>query len=491
MSAVPDHVRLEETPFPRVLLDLYTSRFSGSVTLSRDRVGKRFLFQEGIPIFAESTLPSESLGVQLMDTQTISRTDYSRVVTYVQRNHCKEGKALLDLGLIDAKGLFVALKEQVRIRLLECFGWPNGELNVDDRTAPPADAQPFRSDVYRLLQEGIATHWSSDRILGALEERMARFPRPTSRFEKIRDRLACDEVVSGLVEALDGSITLWKVLQLAKSPQALAAAWVLDASGSLEYADHAIDTAAEAPEDDEPEVEILFGDESSEPVQAATGPKGKAPEAARTRASEILSGEIEARFEGLESGNPYTSLGVEPDADPATIKRVYLAAAKTYHPDALARQGVDPVVRAMASKVFGEISKAYAVLSDSAKRADYDASLDAPGAGIDIEALTQAETLFRKGEILIQAGNFAGALDFLRPAVEIWPHEGAYQAGLGWALYKKRPSEPEAALEVLERAADLEPSDGVTQFRLSVVLRSLGDTDRAAEIMERARSLEL
>ena len=33
----------------------------------------------------------------------------------------------------------------------------------------------------------------------------------------------------------------------------------------------------------------------------------------------------------------------------------------------------------MASKVFGEISKAYAVLSDSAKRADYDASLDAPG----------------------------------------------------------------------------------------------------------------
>ena len=48
MADLPEHGRLAETPLPRVLLDLYRERFDGALTLSRDRVGKRILFQEGV-----------------------------------------------------------------------------------------------------------------------------------------------------------------------------------------------------------------------------------------------------------------------------------------------------------------------------------------------------------------------------------------------------------------------------------------------------------
>ena len=48
--------RIEETPLPRLLLALHAERFGGSLTLSRDRVGKRFLFHKGAPVFAESNL---------------------------------------------------------------------------------------------------------------------------------------------------------------------------------------------------------------------------------------------------------------------------------------------------------------------------------------------------------------------------------------------------------------------------------------------------
>ena len=108
---------------------------------SRDRVGKRFLFREGLPIFAESNLASESLGIQLMDAGKLDRAGYKRLSAHVEQEKCKEGKALLDLGLLDAKGLFLALKDQVRSRLLECFGWPHGEFYVDRGSEPPADAQ--------------------------------------------------------------------------------------------------------------------------------------------------------------------------------------------------------------------------------------------------------------------------------------------------------------------------------------------------------------
>ena len=239
MEAIPEHGRLDEIPLPRLLLGLQRHQFGGAVTLQRDRVGKRFLFRDGLPIFAESNLASESLGVQLMDAGRITRADYARLNSHVQNEGCKEGKALLDLGLLDAKGLFLALKDQVRIRLLECFGWPHGEFFVDSASEPPADAQPFRADIFSLVQEGIEAHWSSDRVLADLHQRMELFPELSARSERIASKLRSDEAVVALLSALDGTQTLWRVIQMARTPRGLASLWVLDAAGALQYRDAA------------------------------------------------------------------------------------------------------------------------------------------------------------------------------------------------------------------------------------------------------------
>ena len=61
----------------------------------------------------------------------------------------------------------------------------------------------------------------------------------------------------------------------------------------------------------------------------------------------------------------YEVLGVSKDADDATIKKAYRALAKKYHPD------MNPG-DAEAEKKFKEASEAYAVLSDSEKRRQYD-----------------------------------------------------------------------------------------------------------------------
>ncbi len=488
MEGLAEQGRLEDLPLPRLLLELHRHGFGGTLTLSRDRVGKRFLFHEGVPVFAESTLPSESLGVQLMDQGMISREDYSKVVAYVQRHHCKEGKALLDLGLLDAKGLFLALKEQVRLRVVECFGWPQGEFFLDPSTAPSADAQPFRTDLHGLLQEALESHWSADRILRDLEPKMRLYACAGPGFRRIAPRLRSDEAVQALFEAFDGTRTLWKAVQLAKTPRALAAAWVLDACRALEYRAEPLDPDPAGDAAGDAEVEILFGAAGPpaarpERPAAAGGAAGADPR--RDPLSEALVREIAAKHAGLETLDLYALLGVPRDVEAAALKRVYLKAAKTYHPDALARLEIDAETRAQASRVFAEIGKAWAVLSDPPQRADYDAALGAQG--LDANALAVAETLYRKGEVLLRQGNFKGALEFLRPAVEAWPDEGAYQSALGWALYKKLPSEPGAALEHLEQAAALEPSDGVILFRLGVVLRALGQEARAAETLALAR----
>lgn len=61
----------------------------------------------------------------------------------------------------------------------------------------------------------------------------------------------------------------------------------------------------------------------------------------------------------------YDALGVPPDASPDDIKAAHRAAAKRHHPDA----GGD-------AEKFGQIQRAYDVLSDPDRRARYDATGD-------------------------------------------------------------------------------------------------------------------
>ena len=71
----------------------------------------------------------------------------------------------------------------------------------------------------------------------------------------------------------------------------------------------------------------------------------------------------------------YAILGVDRDADDATIRKAFHKKARTMHPDV--NKAPDAEIR------FKEVNEAYAVLSDSDKRAFYDryGTLDGYGQG--------------------------------------------------------------------------------------------------------------
>jgi tetratricopeptide (TPR) repeat protein len=387
----------------------------------------------------------------------------------------------------------VALKEQVRTRLLDCFGWPQGQFETERAERPSAEAQPFRADVFALLQEGIECHWSADRILSDLSARMNSRVIRTRRLSRLQERLRWDESVQDFIDALDGRCTLWRALQRARTPRALAAAWVLDAARALDYREARSDEPSAA--DGPPEIEVEISDGRSpggRPAKRA-GPSRPSSTAPRPEAAPDggrLAREVEETFAQLEELDYYALLGVERDAPDAAIRRAYLVAAKRYHPDALARSGLDRETRERAGKVFAAIGRAHRVLANPKRRRDYDASLEMGGTEIDAERLAAAESNYRKGEILMRQGNFRGAVEYLRPAVELWPEESAYQAALGWALFKKMPADVEGARHHLEQAHALAPDEAEVCHRLGVVLRALDELDAAEKLLDRACELD-
>jgi tetratricopeptide (TPR) repeat protein len=404
----------------------------------------------------------------------------------------KEGVALLDLGLLDPKGLFVALKEQVRTRLVDCFGWPRGQYELEAQDTASKDAQPFRADLYALIQEGIETHWNAERVLADLAPHMDLFVAGNRRLVRVQERLRNDDSVTALLGCLDGTQTLWRALQRARTPRAMAAAWLLDALGAVDYAEPRgeTDDDADPAADALPEIEILVARAPVAPTPGeTTAPAAPAASAGRGP-SDALALEISGKYVALDELDHYTLLGLEREASVVEIKAAYLDAAKRYHPDALTRARLDGETRKKAGRVFAAIGKAHAVLADPKRRGKYDRSLDSDDTDMDAERLAAAETNFRKGEILMRSGNFRGALDFLRPAVELWPEEPAYQAALGWALYKATPSDPVRARQHLERAYQLDARNAETVQRLSMVLKALGEVAPAANLLEKARALD-
>jgi tetratricopeptide (TPR) repeat protein len=486
MAAIPEVGELDRIPLPRLLLELSATRFDGCLRLRRDRLEKSFRFQRGAPIAAESSLASETLGVQLLDAGRLSREEYHRVSTYVTERKVKEGVALLELGLLDAKSLFLALKEQVRMRLLDCFGWPRGSYDLEREDSPPEGALPFRADLFALIQEGIETHWNAERVLADLAPRMNQLVVGNARLAQVRERLRSDESVSEMLDSIDGKRTLWSALQCARTPRAMAAAWLVDAVRAVDY--RSPDQPLALP-DQEPEVEIVLTEVT--PAAAARSER-PAPAASSPAAgmNEVLVLEVSQKYVALDELDYYALLGIARDAAPAAVRRAYLDAAKRYHPDALARAGLDRETREKAGRVFTAIGKAHAVLSDVKRRRSYDASLDSDETDLDAERLAAAETNYRKGEILMRQGNFRGALEFLRPAVELWPEDATYQGSLGWSLFKAAPSDPVRAREHLERALALEPRNVEVAHRLSLVLKTLGEVAPAANLENRVRELD-
>jgi tetratricopeptide (TPR) repeat protein len=485
MAGIPDTGELDRTPLPRLLLELSAARFDGCLRLRRDRLEKTFRFQRGAPISAESSLASETLGVQLLDAGRISRDDYHRMSSYVAQRKVKEGVALLELGLLDAKSLFLALKEQVRARLLECFGWPRGSFDVE-REETPEGALPFRADLVALIQEGIETHWNAERVLADLSPRMNERVASNRRLPQIQERLRSDDAVAAFLSALDGSLTLWSALQRARTPRALAAAWLVDAIRAVDYC-KAEELEEERLEFLQPEVEIVL----TEVAPTAAARERRAPTVGPAAGmNEVLVLEVSQKYVVLDELDYYALLGIERDAAPAAIKRAYLDAAKRFHPDALARAGLDRETREKAGRVFAAIGKANAVLGDPKRRRSYDASLDSDETDLDAERLAAAETNYRKGEILTRQGNFRGALEFLRSAVELWPEDATYQGSLGWALFKAAPSDPVRAREHLERALALDPCNVETAHHLSLVLKALGEVAPAANLENKVREMD-
>ena len=173
----------------------------------------------------------------------------------------------------------------------------------------------------------------------------------------------------------------------------------------------------------------------------------------------VMSPDHEKRLKELREGaqklltaDYFTVLSVARTASPEEVKKAFVEAAKSWHPDRLP-QGMEEV-RPLFSKLFARLEAARATLTDPGRRVRYLEELSKPVTAATAGDLSSAEATleFRKAEVLLKKNDAAGAENHLRRAVSLAPGNVEYQVLLVWLQVK--PDTPVVRLRALVAELD-------------------------------------
>jgi len=489
MTDAPDEGSLDVVNVPLLLAQAWRDERSGMLRLAHGKNHRRLEIRNGAPVSIESDQTEDTFARFLEDTNQISTTDRLAVERMASERDCPHASAVLALKLLDPKALYQAMRAESRRRIAETFEWQAGFYRWTD-SLPEENPAAKPHDILALLQEHLPQRWGTDRLFQSLMSAQEVYGDISPRYQKVARRLASTgELAARAIERLNGSVPIGRALgECAGDPLAAATLWIALHGGVLRVTETVSSDSVEAAPL-EFEVQVVADPSARKGKTSNTTTRDTSAQGDKGEAiANALRQEIETLHGQLSSLDHYGALGLEADAGPTQFKKAYFKAAKKYHPDALARLGLDDV-KESAAQVFARIAEAFETLSDPDKKAAYDAG-GSEEPEIDTARLAQAETSFRKGEILIKMGNFDGALEYLEPAVDLWPEEPAYQAGLAWALHKQTHPDLERAVHHFEIALGQAPDDALIHYRLGLIMRSCGQTNRANELMARARAID-
>lgn len=417
-----------------VLRALLHDRRDGCLTVARGGTTRRLYLRGGMIIYGSSSERQERLGEILVAQGKISKADLE-----VSLDECTSGNRVLGItlvvnGRITAGDLAQAVTAQVVTVLDRLQKWQKGDYEFKEGHEPVAGTV--------LLCIPVALY------LGADSENRPGEKKRTKRTSRRKGTPA-------------------------EPPP----------SGSDAEADQPQPSEVDGDEDQVLEIRVDATEE--EPLSA---------EAARE--TEIV-GEISSMIQALRGRlgqDPFTLLGVPPEADHSAVQAAYHGIAKVLHPDRLPR-GCTPELLHEADEIYREVTAASQAAEEHLRRKTDAPQGAAPSAAPTVQRARpvpseddQSRRFFMQGREWISKRNYWQAADALRQAVRLKPDDATYRQYLGIALLQtKRMHEAE---EHLMEASRLEPNNPVHFVNLGRVYRGGRLFKKAREAFERALRID-
>ena len=462
-----------------------------------EKVVKKVYFKNGDIVFASSSRAEDRLGDCLLRAGKINQAQFDASTEIIKKTGKKQGAVLVELGFIKPMDLVAAVKEQVKRIILTLFSLRMGSYAFDEAPLPMADIIPLQMSTGNVILEGVTSlEWQAIR---------KSLPAPTTIVRPVTDPSCLFQDASLTDEQrtvfsfVDGKRSIEEICGLSGVGDfnALKAMYLLLALRMAEIGK--IKTDAEMEFAREAVREAVHPTREKKEEKKPEAPSRPAePEVVATREM------IQEAYDALASKDHYQVLGVTVTSTAQQIKLAYFRLAKSYHPD----RHFDPAMSDMKSKLealFDRIHKAYTLLSDQAKRAEYDAAAvkkaapaQRPAASDEFvekrgeeyqehykENVARAVEQFNNGMREFRTGNYWGAVESFTWATRLDPIKAPYFYYQGLCLMNI-PRRKHEAEEGLQKAIELDPTKVEYHIELSNLYIKNGLKAKAVGVLNAA-----
>jgi len=196
--------RLDETPFPELLVRLCRSGETGVLNVCRGNRIRTFHVAGGRCVFATSDDPDDGLISYLFRRGGISLQDREEAIKRLLTNH-RVGTILRELGVIDDDDLRDMVRQQVGEIVFDTFRWDGGDYVFREGELPSNEDITLDSDLAGLVAEGIKRVGSWTRVIrgcGGMDNPLTLTP--------------------GYLDILDAAgagVAEWEIVNVMKTPQ--------------------------------------------------------------------------------------------------------------------------------------------------------------------------------------------------------------------------------------------------------------------------------
>ncbi len=161
--------KVREIGVPGILAHMYRQFVDGTLVVCSGDVCRKIFVHNQRVSFASSNCEADSLGNFLIKNNIIDLQLFHRAGDFMVQHHTRFGRALLELGVLDAEGLWLWVGRQLREIVFACFGLLDGEYEIITDESPPLENILLDEDIPALLVEGSRRSLAGELIKQKLE----------------------------------------------------------------------------------------------------------------------------------------------------------------------------------------------------------------------------------------------------------------------------------------------------------------------------------
>lgn len=535
----------------RVVSDLVERGSTGCLYVRSGESERELHIRDGVLVATRSRLVEEALGSILVGRGNVGPEELEIALKVVSATGRQLGDVLISEGVVTPMDIAEALTEQVVLRFYNCFKLRTFETRYEAGVEPPGDFR-VSEKLSPLIVDAVLLIYSVDRILDELDfdedtevrpvadyaDRMSLLglgPREHRVVRQIGEKIPFEELVGksevSYLTLLRLVYALWALRLVDVGPPLPAPVSAAKPVKVTKAAKPAKPAKEDSPrkrvakrrkrayDPDDPRRTNLkkqllarYKKVSSDPTPAA--PPASSAKAAKQREArrktvthkrvritrpqprdtvEVVGEKVMAMFLKLGRLDYYEVLDLGRTVGVSDVKIAYGGSLRRYRLENPPETWTEDQKGAAAS-LLARIGEAYAVLSDSARRKDYDEQLEAGGdKRVDItDPMLAAGIAMERATRLRAQGSFEEAARLLLEALEQAPKEPSLHLALGVTLYEQTRKQQEIdpkALHHLATAAKLDPSREEALVYMARIRAAQGEPDKAIRLLRKALNI--